>query len=43
LQYITYSQQFVCVMFDVQETSNCVTSLIFHAPVLLITLTNSTK
>jgi len=40
LQYIKYSQQFVFVMFDVQETSNFVTSLICHAAVLLITLIN---
>jgi len=30
-------------MFDEQEISNCVTSLICHAPVLLITLINSTN
>jgi len=40
---VKYSQQFDCVMFDVQETANCVTSLICHVPVLLITLINSTK
>jgi len=37
------SKQFVCVMLDLHETSNSVTSLNCHAPVLLITLINSTK
>jgi len=30
-------------MFDLQETSNCVTSLICHVTVLFITLINSTN
>jgi hypothetical protein len=33
----------LCVMVDVQETSNCVTSLICHAPVLFIILIDSSN
>jgi len=39
---IKYSEQSVCVLFCLQQTSNCVTPLIWTSPLLLIIQINRT-